>query len=78
MQMSKKYQALKWHARVFGINFPQSKNVYHGRSWLVVFVEVRAQRFLGNDARFFSRYIYIKRDRLGVNQVASSSRREKT
>ena len=76
MQMSKKYQALKWHARVFGINFPQSKNVYHGRSWLVVFVEVRAQRFLGNEARFFSRY--IKRDRLGFNQVASSSRLEKS
>ena len=32
----------------------------HGRFWFVVFVEVRARRFLGNEARFFNRY--IKRD----------------
>ena len=48
----------------------------HGRFWLAVFVEVRARRFLGNEARFFSRY--IKRDRLGVNHLASSSRLEKS
>ena len=35
-------------------------NIDHGRFWLVIFVEVRARRFLGNEARFFSRY--IKRD----------------
>ena len=34
---------------------------------LVVFVEVRARRFLGNEARFFSRY--IKRDNSYISTI---------
>ena len=58
-------QGHKKYILIFFINLPQKKEFVvwkplvkqsvwsaHGRFWLVVFVEVRARRFLGNEARF--------------------------
>ena len=58
-------QGHKKYILIFFINLPQKKGFVlwtplvkqsvwsaHGRFWLVVFVEVRARRFLGNEARF--------------------------